>query len=156
QGILKQDYSRIQALMISDADMEALGMDATEATQLREKQKQAYAKFQATVAKLTNLNEKTRWLHLETAAPQCTPVEAATAKADVIRCPGATLLCETNGKHDWIQLGQLVKLGLAWRLTDAPGAGDEGGNPVVTAVDPALQGLLDQLRDHDAKAPKVD
>jgi hypothetical protein len=156
QAILKQDYSRIQALLISDAEMEALGINSTEAAQIREKQKQAYAKFQTTVAKLTNLNEKTRWLHLETSAPQCTPVEAAAAKPDLIRYPRATLLCETNGKHDWIQLGQLIKMGLAWRLTDAPTAGDEGGNAVVSAVDPALQGLLDQLRDHDAKAPKAD
>jgi hypothetical protein len=48
----------------------------------------------------------------------------------------------------------MIKVGLAWRIVDAPVAGDGNAETASAAVDPALQTLLDQLRDHDAKAPK--
>jgi hypothetical protein len=155
QAIITKDYSRIQSLFISDPEMEALGVPAADATAIREQQKQAYAKFQATVAKLTNVGEKTHWLHLETSAPQCTPADVAGTKQDLIRYARAMFLCETNGKHDWIQLGQLIKVGLAWRITDAPTAGDGGGDSQASSVDPALQGLLEQLRELDKNPPQV-
>jgi len=155
QAITNKDFSRVQALFISDSEIEALGIPAAQAGPMREQQKQAYTKFQDTVSKLGGLNEKTRWLHLETSAPQCVPAETAGTKQDLIRYARGTILCETNGKHDWIQVGPMIKVGLAWRISDAPTAGDGNGDPVASTVDPALQALLDQLRDHDAKAPKT-
>src|SRR5262249_50542355 len=94
--------------------------------------------------------------HLETSPPQCVPAETSGTKQDMIRYARGTILCETNGKHDWIQTGAMIKVGLAWRIIDAPAAGDGGGESATASVDPALQGLLDQLRDHDAKAPKTE
>jgi peroxiredoxin len=157
QAIISKDFSRIQAMFISDAEIDTLGIQAAEAAPLREQQKQAYAKFQNTIAKFANINEKTRWLHLETSPPQCIPADASGTKQDLIRYARGTILCETNGKHDWIQTGPMIKVGLAWRLTEAPGAGDGSADSVAaSSIDPALQGLLDQLRDHDAKAPKAE
>jgi hypothetical protein len=156
QAIISKDYTRIQALFISSAEIDALGIPEAEAASLREQQKQAYAKFQNTVAKLSNITDKSQWLHLETSPPQCIPTDTSGAKQDLIRYARGTILCETNGKHDWIQTGPMIKVGLAWRISDAPVAGDGSADSPVAAVDPALQGLLDQLRDHDAKAPKAD
>ena len=50
-------------------------------------QKQAPAKFQATVAKLTDLSAKTHWERLEAGAPQCVPADGAGMKQDVIKYP---------------------------------------------------------------------
>jgi hypothetical protein len=154
QAVISKDFNRLQPLFITDAEIKALNMPASDDTQIHELQKQAYAKFQNTVTKLTNLNEKTRWLHLETPPPQCIPSDAAGARQDLIKYARGTILCETDGKHDWIQTGEMIKVGLAWRIIDAPMAGDGNSETVSAAIDPALQGLLDQLRDHDAKAPK--
>src|SRR5262249_17810261 len=113
------------------------------------------SKFQATCSKLPALSAKTRCLHVETAPPQCLPAEQLGGKQDVLKYGRGTILCETDGKHDWIQTGEMIKVGLTWRLVDAPFAGDGSAETLAAAqVDPALQGLLDQLRDLDAKAPK--
>jgi hypothetical protein len=63
-------------------------------------------------------------------------------------------LYENSGKHDWLQTGEMIQVGLAWRIIDAPIAGDspanEGGS---SPSDPALQALLEELRQLDVTAP---
>ncbi len=106
------------------------------------------------MTKLPNLNEKTRWLHLETAAPQCTLAEQVGSKYDLIRYNRATILCETNGKHDWIQNGEMLMARTAcWRLIDSPSVGEGGGSQEAASTDPVLQGSLDKLRDLDSHSP---
>lgn len=155
QALVSRDFSRMQALFLSEAELKSLELSTAEASRIQDLAKRAYAKFQDTLTKATGINDKTRWLHLETAAPQCIPSDSGAAKGDLFRYARATILCETGGKHEWIQIGELIQVGAAWRIIDAPTIGDAGGE-TTAAVDPALQGLLDQLRDLDAKAPKGD
>src|SRR5205823_10965919 len=76
RAIATQDYARLQALMITEADVKSLALPADQAARIRESLKAAPAKFQATCAKLA-LNDKTHWLHLETPAPMCLPHDPA-------------------------------------------------------------------------------
>ena len=154
QAVITRDFARIQALFLTEAEMTGLGLPAGEAARIRDLQKQAYNKFQDILAKATNLNDKTRWVHLETAAPQCLPADVLGTKQDLIKYTRGTILCDTNGKNDWLQCGEMIKVGLTWRLIDAPTLGDGSGDTTTASIDPALQPLLDQLRDLDARAPK--
>jgi hypothetical protein len=125
-ALLAKDFNRLQALFINED----------------------------TIAKLSNFGEKTQWVHLETGAPQCLPADMFGGKQDLIKYARGTILCETAGKHDWLQTGEMIKVGLTWRLIDAPSAGDGNADTVAAVTDPALKDLLDQLRAHDAQAPK--
>jgi hypothetical protein len=154
QAVITKDFSRLQPLFLSENDMKVLGLPPAESAQILETQKQAPAKFQNTLTRLANLNGKTRWLHLETSAPQCLPADTLGTKQDLIKYGRGTILCETEGKHEWLQTGEMIKVGLTWRIIDAPTAGD-GSESEGTNLDPALQALLDQLKNHDAKAPKA-
>jgi thiol-disulfide isomerase/thioredoxin len=158
QAIVKQDFARLQVLMITEADLKAINLPEDHAARVREARKGASAKFAKTIAALTNLNaDKTHWLHLETAAPQVIPAEQ-TGHADVLHYAAGTILVDTASKNDWVQTGEMILVGGAWRLVDAPSiglGGDEiadGSQKLVT--DPEQQKLLDQLRDLDAHAPK--
>jgi hypothetical protein len=154
QALVAQDFARLQALFLNDAEMQALGLPAAEMARINDLEKQAASKFQATRSKLSSLSDKTRWLHLETTAPQCILADAASVKQDLIKYARATILCETDGKNEWIQTGELIKVGLTWRIIDGPTVGDGTADAATAANDPALQPLLDQLRDLDQKAPK--
>lgn len=153
QAIITKDFARLQALFITAEEMTELGLPAAEVTRIQESLRGASAKFQALCTKVTNLNDKTRWLHLETGAPACIPADQSGAKYDIVKYPRSTILCETNGKHDWIQAGEIVQVRSAWRILEAPSAGD-GGSQESTPADPALQASLDQLRQHDSQGPK--
>jgi hypothetical protein len=155
QDVITKDYARLEALLISEAEIKMLDLPAAETKRIRDARAQTATKFQAVCAKLTNLDAKTRWLHLETAAPQCQLAEQTGH--DLIHHINATILYEANGKNDWLQTGEMIQVGTAWKLVDAPtpGApveigGDAAPAPGATAVeDKEMQGLLDQLKQLD-------
>jgi thiol-disulfide isomerase/thioredoxin len=159
QALITKDFGRLERLLITDAEVKALELAPAEATRIRELHKNAPAKFQAAVAKLASLNDKTHWLHLETAAPQTIPADPTRGKYDIVKYAGGTILCETNGKNEWIQTGEIIQAGPAWRLIDAPVAGlpedvvaPNGGE----IAEKELQPLLDQLNTLDKDAPHGD
>jgi hypothetical protein len=156
QAVVARDFDRIKALWITDADIESLELPAAEVSRLRELKSQAQAKFQATVAKL-NLGNQARWERFEATAPQCLPADQTGMKRDLIKYPRTTVLYQNGDKHDWLQVGEMMQVGLAWRLVDAPAAGlpaEGGAGTEVAAVDPALQPVLEELRKLDNSAPK--
>jgi hypothetical protein len=154
QAIITRDYPRFQALFITSDEVTALGLPPQEVTRIQESIKNAAAKFQEVVTKLPNLNDKTHWLHLETAAPQCSLAEQVGSKYDLVKYNRATILCETNGKHDWIQSGEMLMARTAcWRIIDCPSVGEGSGTQEAASTDPVLQGSLDQLRELDSHSP---
>lgn len=155
QALVKKDYARLQALLITEAELKTIELPAAEATRIRDLQGKAAAKFQATLAKLTSLSEKTHWTQLQTAAPQCLPTDQTGAKQDVLRHSRGTIMIETAGKDEWLQTGEMIQVGLAWRLVDAPTVGmDERKDGAVAERDPDLEKLFEALNKHDEKAPK--
>ncbi len=163
QALAAKDFARLQALMISDAEMAQLGLPQDEVAHIHDLQKAAPAKFQKTIADLPKLSSgKPNWVHLETSAPECAPAEQTGAKADVVTYPHASILFEVGGATDWVQTGELIQVGPAWRIIDAPTAGaaaaDAGpADPkdvgVGGATDPKVMALVNELTELDKKAP---
>jgi hypothetical protein len=159
QAVVTKDFDRLKALWITDADIESLEMSPAEATRLRDLRNQAQTKFQATVAKLA-LTPQAHWERLEASAPQCIPGDQTGMKRDLIKYTRSAILYEQGGKHDWLQTGEMIQVGLAWRLVEAPSpglpeSGPDGSAP-PGAGDPALQPLLNELGELDKKPPNYD
>jgi hypothetical protein len=147
----------MEALLISEAEIKTLDLPAAEAKRIRDIRAGTLAKFQSVTAKLTSLDAKTHWLHLETNAPQVVLNEQGGATRDLIRHGNATILYESSGKNDWLQTGEMIQVGYTWRLVDAPTPGapievEGGSTPTANATpveDKEMQGLLDQLKQLD-------
>jgi thiol-disulfide isomerase/thioredoxin len=170
QEILKalatRDLARLQALMLTDADLATLGVPNERAEAIRARRAGVKAKFEATIAKLTKLGEKAKWTHLETGVPQCLPAELTGAKADIIRHTRATVLFESGENNEWFQVGTMYLVGSAWKIIDAPTPGAGGETEVVedgkgkggTGVgidDPKTLKLVEALTELDKKAVPV-
>jgi thiol-disulfide isomerase/thioredoxin len=158
QALINKDYARFEALLITDAEIKALELPADQAARLRELRKNAADKFQDTASKLTTLTAKANWIHLETQAPQCVPADQTGARYDLVKHAGGTILYEVGGKNDWIQTGEMIHIGSAWRLTDAPLPGatvvtDPSGPGSNASKDPEVMKLIDRLTALDKEAP---
>src|SRR5262249_49790724 len=146
-----------EAWPIAEAKTRLPPRPPAETKRIRETRAATMAKFQSVVAKLTTLDSKTHWLHLETNAPQSVVNEQGSAARDLIRHANATILYESNGKNDWLQTGEMIQVAHAWRLVDAPTPGapvEVEGNAIPTAnatpvEDKEMQALLDQLKQLD-------
>ncbi len=156
QALIAKDYARFEALLITDAEIKALELPADQASRLRDQRKAAAAKFQDTASKLTTLSAKANWIHLETRAPQCVPADQSGARYDLVKHSGGTILYEVGGKNDWIQTGEMIQVGAAWRVTEAP---TPGATPVADAgpadgpKDPEVMKLIDELTALDKEVP---
>jgi Thioredoxin-like len=164
QALVKQDYARLQALMITEAEIKELNLPADMAAKIRDSQKNAPAKFKATAAKLTSLGPKAIWLHLETKAPRCIPADQIGTRYDVVKHAAGTVLYDAEGKNDWFQTGEMIQVGMAWRIVDAPAPGaanddgtdDKGGsNKVIQNIkdNPKLVALIQKLTELDKLQP---
>lgn len=157
QAVLTNDVGRLQALWITDAEMKSLDLPSAEITRLQAQRNQAAKKFQATAAKMAELGAQTKWLRLEATMPQCMPAGASGLNQDLIKYPKAAVLYESNNKHDWLQIGDLIQTGQAWRITDAPSLTAPGGTETAAASgDPEMQKLMEELGKLDGSPPRIE
>ena len=123
-SVLTRDFKRLQALMITQEDMSALGLPPAEVARIQEKLGAAGAQFQKTCAELVKLGANTGWVHLETKLPETIPAETLGSKQDLVHYRHATILYQdgdgANAKHNWLQTGELIQVGRAWRIVAAP------------------------------------
>jgi hypothetical protein len=163
QALITKDVARFQVLLITEAEIQALGLPAEQANRVRESLKAAPAKFQDAQAKMTKLTPKSNWIHVELGAPQCQPADAAGPRADVLKYTHGTILYEVAGGNDWVQTGEIIQVGTAWRLTGGPVPGPastedatpDGSKPMGSRIDsPELKRLIDELTAMDSRAPQ--
>ncbi len=162
-AVITRDFTRLQALMITKAELGQMDLPEGEVARLTRGLGEAGLQFRKTTAQLIKLSDETRWVHLETTAPECIAADALGSKVDLIRYPHATILYENAGKHDWLQTGPLVQVGRAWRVVQAPVPGShveqvaaqvpEGAG--IISVDEKTQPLLDELKKVDAQVPNT-
>lgn len=167
QAIAKKDYSRFQALLLSDADLKTLELTAGERARVQESMRKAPTKFQALAGKLAPVADKIRWIYLETDTPQCVPAETSGSRLDTTKYLQCAIVFEANDKADRLLTGEMFQVGLAWKIIDAPtpddgttpinGTANRGGdaNPLKGEenVPPVLKPLFDKLHDLDRQQP---
>jgi thiol-disulfide isomerase/thioredoxin/uncharacterized coiled-coil protein SlyX len=158
RALIDKDWHRFRALLMTEEDLKSLGAPEREIARIRDLQKETASRFQQVVARFAHLNESTRWLHFEAGLPARLLAEATGMKGDVIMYFRGLILCETAGKTDTIQLGEIVQVGDTWKLLDAPLAA-EGNGPIAfqssTSTSPAetanpqLNQLMEKLAELD-------
>jgi thiol-disulfide isomerase/thioredoxin len=153
-----RDLHRLQALFISAPEMEALRLPPELVAKVRGQVKDAPRKLQATLEKLPALTDKAQFVRVEGAPPQCKLAEDAKTNIDLFLFPARAILFKgEDQKHDWLQTGEMIKVGMAWRLLDAPGYQDvNAGSPETPTIpflktDKETQALLQKLSDHDGQ-----
>src|SRR5262249_38153879 len=80
--------------------------------------------FQKTCNELKGITDKAIWVHLETQRPQTLSAESLGAKSDMVRHRHGTILFQEgdgkDAKHNWLQTGEMIQVGKAWRIIEAP------------------------------------
>ena len=157
QAIITRDFERLKALMVNDADLKTLELSSKEAARIKEKLAGAQEKFNATTASLINLSAKTQWMHVELSAPQCLPADATGGGKDIFRYKGGTILYQNAGKADFVQTGEMILVGRAWKIIDAPMPGHAPiEEPMAKNGDgPALQ-ISEEIKPMLAQLQQID
>jgi hypothetical protein len=163
QAVRANDYARLQALFLTESDLQALGLPTDKAEEVRKRMQQAPAKFKAAAEKLAAFGA-VQLVQVDGVVPQCVPADVAGTQRDLFKHPSRGVLFEygdkDSKKQEWLQTGEMIQVGMAWRLTDGPTIGaifdnTGGGKETLPPEGPEIQPLLEKLAELDKTPPTL-
>ena len=149
QAVQQNNRSRLKALLLSEAELKMIGVPEAEGARIRAKLARAEAKL-TDVSKQLKLSATAKWMHAELTPPQTTPSGTQGSTEDVVKYRGVPVLIDpADGKTmSYINTGEMIQVGRAWRLIDAPIAGtqsDDAAEPGVASVPTEIRKFVDEL-----------
>ncbi len=150
QAVAKQDFARLQILFITADEMQSMKLSANRITATLAIQQQAQKKF-ADLTKAVNLGSA-KFDIIETAVPQC----ETTSEGDVIKFASRPVRYKITEKDlGWLYMGEMIQVGMAWKLVDVPNDRDPTGMQNTPKDQPELQKLLELLTKLDINPPSI-
>ena len=168
------DERSLSAVLINADDIRTLGIAATVSKKLLEAVSDPGKKMREIVSRSKTLTSQSQWRNFDSSSPPGTiPAEDAKATQDLTVYANVMAIIETGGKTGFVQIGEMVRVGDVWKLTQIPQP-LEGDSPQVsvsgilmqptlgsagaiaaadTAVTPEIQKLLAELQKLDGSSP---
>jgi len=176
-ALVQQDSRRLARILIDTADMESLEIAPDIARQLSESVADPQAQMQKILSSSTTLRSGTRWSRFDNAGlfPAAISADAGKSKRDLTVYQSAMGLVDNAGKTGLVQIGELVRVGDVWKLTQVPRPIDgnsvtstgilmqpelpaDGGpeTQVASNLTPAMKKTLVELQELDRKRPAAE
>lgn len=155
QAIATNDFNRLQTLLITEADMQLIKLPAARIKAISANQQKAAGKF-ADLVKTIGLS-KAKFETVEGATPQCD----TSTEIECIKFPSRPIRYEMGKEHKWMHTGEMIQVGMAWRLVDVPSDKDTTGivtgpnTNTVGGVSPEMEKLSLALGEIDANPPPL-
>lgn len=162
------NMSEFSSVLVTKADLEALGVDTTIASSILRQVQEPAAAVQTVLSK-GGLTGQSRWSRLDAAMPATIPADEGKAKSDLVVYESAIAFVLTGEVHGMVQIGEMIKVGDVWKLTQIPKplnpkepipalAGllmrpSESTSASGNELTPQMQALLKELGEHDKSMP---
>lgn len=166
EALINSDIEMLQTVFLSPADCQKLTISKTFAEKIVAKIGNPSAKAKQLLSTSKVITPKSTWVRFDTSMlmPNLIPAEEGKSAQDLLVYENVMAIVETNGSTGFVQLGEFVRVGEAWKLTQFPQPmeGDtlemtEGGTlmqpavmaagvPAPSTLEPAVQKLVDELQ----------
>ncbi len=166
EALIANDMDLLQTVFLTPADCQKLTISKTYSDKIAAKIGNPAAKAKQLLATSKTITPGSKWVRFDTSMPMPSliPAEEGKSGQDLLAYEYVMAIVETGGQTKFVQLGEFVKVGDAWKMTQfpMPMEGDtlemtEGGillQPAVMAagvpapatMDPAIQKLVDELQ----------
>ena len=172
QALIDGDVRALEAVCITADDIRQLGINEELTAKLKESTANLEISMRKAVAGSKILTKKTRWMRFDATAPGIIPADEGKASHDLLVHENAMAIVEVNEKSELVQVGEIVRVGDTWKLTQVPKP-LEGSSIEVTAggilmqptlavagtttpvadISPKMQKLLEELQKLDQNSP---
>jgi len=115
-----RDTPRFKRLLPTAAELRTVGFGKEKQEQLAELTAAAARQFEELAQKQTKVAKESKWIHFGAAKPGVVPAGVDDSTKDIVVYDNVAAMIETDGKHDQVNLGGMVKIGDVWRLLDRP------------------------------------
>jgi peroxiredoxin len=144
RAMVAGDDDALQLVMVNAADLKAVGLSPPIAAKLLESSADAGKKARAVVSKSRSLNAQSKWVRFDALMPSTIPEDEEKATGDLQVYENAMAIIESQGKFVGVQIGEMIRVGEVWKLTQIPQPIEENGvhvtaggvlmQPLVTAA----------------------
>jgi len=141
RAMLAGDDAALQLVLVNATDLKAIGLNPQLATKLLESVADAGKRSRAILAKSRTLTPNSLWIRFDAQMPSLIPEDDEKASGDMQVYENAMAIMETQGKFVGVQIGEVVRIGEVWKLTQIPQPIEENGVH-VTAGGLLMQPLL--------------
>ena len=119
-ALVARDYQRFSALLITEAELRSLKLSPSQLERIQAQLAKAQTKFVDTA---NRLKAGAQFVQVEPAIPSCIPGDSMGMENDLIHYPFRRILYQANGpggqSHEFMQTGEMIKVGSAWRIAGA-------------------------------------
>ncbi len=167
------DAALLSSVLVTASDLKSLGLVNELSSRILRQVQEPEAALRTIMAKSRTLTSMSKWNRFDGAMPGVIPKDYGKAAEDLIVYEGAMAIVETSGQHGFVQLGEMMKIGDVWKLTQIPlpAEGDSiqvqiggilmqpatpMGSTTSQELSPALQKLISELQTVDLQAPPQD
>lgn len=114
------DAAALEILFLTAEDIRTLGIDPELGEKVLEQTKDVRKKLPAVLSASKSLGPQSRWLRFDAMSPSLIPAEEGKSKSDLFVYENAMAIIELQGKSSLVQIGELVRVGDVWKLTQIP------------------------------------
>ena len=174
RAFINGDTQALQTVLLDKSDVKQLGIAEPYAEKLLAATQDTALKLKTALRNSRSVNIQTTWMQFECSMPAVIPVDDGKADRDLTVYENAMVIVQTGSKTAFVQIGEMIRVGEVWKLTQIP-LPLEGESVQVTAggvlmqpalamsnasqsgeadrISPETQRLLQQLQAIDQKSP---
>lgn len=125
-AIRENDQRRFERLLISNAEIDSLGVSDKQAQDITKRVQEARSKFASFSRSQKMIDSKAEWVHFGGMRPGMIAAGTDGSTKDVMIYDNVAAVVSNGRTHGQIAIGTLVKVGDAWRVVDLPEVIEEG------------------------------
>ncbi len=119
-AILRSDVKLLQTVLVTQEDLTSLGVADSYAAKILNAVADSGRKIQAIETSSKILNENSKFTRADNLTPASIPAEKGKLRDDLFVYENAMAIVDSAGKPGLVQIGELVRVGDVWKLTQIP------------------------------------
>jgi len=168
QAMVAGDTAALSTVLISPEDLKRLGVNEKLSEEIRNSVSNPAGKLRQVLSKNDVISPQSQWMRFDSGAPGLIPADEGKAKRDLLVYENAMAILETRGEAGLVQIGEMVRVGDVWKLTQIPNPLGSGAVQVIAGgilMQPAAatvaggaapEGLSDEVRQLLEELQKLD
>jgi thiol-disulfide isomerase/thioredoxin len=174
-AMIHQDEKLLQSVLATRDELRSIGIADSYADKILNAIGEPGRKMRDAVSASKLLGDSAATTRADNLAPSAIPAEEGKIRDDLVVYENAMAIVESQGKTGLVQVGELVRIGDVWKLTQIPqpiegqnsqvmaggvlmqptlaAAAVAGTTPDAPAPSPEVQKVLTELQDLDQRAP---
>ena len=115
-----KDTRRFQRLLMDQKEIASLGIGKSRRDELAKSVRNAVGELKRRSGQQKIVNRNTKFVDFGGRRPSIVPAGTDGSTRDIVVYEDISALVETDGKHEQVYLGAMVRVGDSWKLTSAP------------------------------------